>query len=107
MNLVKSDLKVILRAPERIAETNFGNFINLEKFALAVILGAASRSDTYFGNYLDLVKSGLEVTRQPRCLHVPLEVFAWLNGTSDKSFRVIYVFTIYLKESCRFSSGER
>ena len=59
MNLVKSHLKVILRAPERMAEINFGNFVNLVKFAL----GAARKSDIYYGNYLDLVKSGLEVTR--------------------------------------------
>ena len=53
MNLVKSDLKVTLRAPERMAETNFGNFVNLVKFALAVIRGAARKSETYYGNYLD------------------------------------------------------
>ena len=63
MNLVKSDLKVILRAPERMAEIHFGNFVNLVQFALAVILGAARKSDIYYGNYLDLVKSGREVTR--------------------------------------------
>ena len=56
MNLVKSDLKFILRAPERMAETNFWNFVNLVKFALVVILGAARKSYTYYGNYLDLVK---------------------------------------------------